>query len=314
MSTTHSTPDAPYTIVGSKPSAPRGKHGASAVLLNREARIGRAEALVALRSAGIQDIISVEGPAPHYEIERLSAELPGSRFLLLSRETSTGEQVNLSLNECLNRNVLVIWNTQRVHAIPTDAAQTMQQRELLCVVPTFRTEKAEAIPTLYAPAFYNRLLRLVPSQPLKDNAPTLFPHNYCGIYDRKRFRLVGGYDPAIPNGYWQKLDFGFRSWMWGERISGLRGFEVRMVRDTPPEDATVDESYALFHLKNLAIRFSRDCGKLPTGRFWAFLAHGRRGLSGSIRTFARVRGWVRDNRYRFQQDARRVTELWEVDE
>lgn len=314
MSTTRSTPEHRYTIVGSNPTDSRGEQRFSVVLLNREARIARADALDALRQQGFEDVLSVEGPAPHYEIEKLSSDFPGARFLLLSENCSLGEQINLALSESVHRHVLVLWSSFRLRHVPADAIERMSKREIVCAVPTFRAQTGEASPTLYAPAFYNRLLRLVPHQPVHDDTPTLFPHGYCGIYDRRRVRFLGGFDSAIPNPYWQKMDFGFRSWMWGERITSLRGFEVSVTREEPAEDATVDESYALFHLKNLAIRFARDSGRLPAVRLARFITAGGAGPVRSIQTFRRVRRWVRENRYRFQQDARRVTELWEVDQ
>ena len=36
----------------------------------------------------------------------------------------------------------------------------------------------------------------------------------------------GGFDPGLANPYWQKLDFGFRAWLWGEEIRVAQALKV----------------------------------------------------------------------------------------
>lgn len=313
MSTTRSTPDQQYTIVGG--AARSGTATLPAVvLLNREARISRPDALAALERCGFDSVVSVEGPSPQYDVERLISSFPGTRFLILRSPLSLGAQINLALAESNARYVLVTWSSMQLRTPPKELLDRLAARSLLCAVPTIRDERSHTLPTAYAPAFYGRLLRIVPTQPSREETLSLFPHEFCGIYDRERFRLLGGYDSQITNEYWQKLDFGFRAWMWGETIASLSGFELEAPRAAPAEDTTIDEGYAIFHLKNLAIRFARDVGRLPLRKLGSYITRSGVGPIESVRRFTRIRRWVRANRYRFTQDARRVTELWEVEE
>ena len=64
----------------------------------------------------------------------------------------------------------------------------------------------------------------------------------------------------------------------------------------------------------VTIRFVRDQGRLPLRQLLPFVLRSGLGVSEALRQFRDVRRWVARNRYRFTQDARRVTELWEVDE
>ena len=83
---------------------------------------------------------------------------------------------------------------------------------------------------------------------------------------------------------------------------------------TPSEDSSRDQSYKLFFLKNLAIRFSRDFGYLPRGSFLPYILKSGGDVFSSIREFRVVKRWVDINRYRFKQDSLSVTELWELPE
>jgi hypothetical protein len=152
---------------------------------------------------------------------------------------------------------------------------------------------------------------MVPQQP---DVKSLFPFDYCGVYNRTRFLNSGGFDHQLTNPYWQKVDFGFRSHMWDESIRCDTSFRVRYLTEQSPEDTTPDESYKLFFLKNLSVRFGGDAGSLPKGRFFSYYLRSGSGLISAVREFKEVRRWVHENRYRFVRDARSVTELWEDNE
>ena len=170
------------------------------------------------------------------------------------------------------------------------------------------------MPTVQAPAFYNKQLRVVSLQPVKAATPTIYPFDYCGIYNKERFTLTGGFDYLLTGAYWQKLDFGFRAYMWGEQIVCDTAFRVSYHGEAPVENTTREQSYKLFYLKNLAIRFSRDFGTLPRSRLLPYLFNSGGDFFTSLREFFKVRNWVEVNKYRFRQDARSVTELWESPE
>ncbi|MEW5815807.1 MAG: hypothetical protein AB1798_10500, partial [Spirochaetota bacterium] len=104
---------------------------------------------------------------------------------------------------------------------------------------------------------------------------------------------------------------GFRGHMWGEKIVCNLAFRLTYTADIPAEDTTPDESYKIFYLKNLSIRFNNDAGVLPVSRFVPYLFRAGGLIFDTIREFREVRKWVKLNRFRFKLDARSVTELWE---
>jgi hypothetical protein len=149
-----------------------------------------------------------------------------------------------------------------------------------------------------------KTISLVPS---KEGLASLYPFDGIGIYDRERFIRLGGFDPSIKNFYWQLMDFGFRSSLWGEEIAATMLIKLSYEGAIPLEDSTAGESYRSFYLKNIAPVFRGDYAHIPLGRFPAY--YRRRGeLFTAWDEFSAARDWVKVNRYRFVTDARTVAE------
>ncbi|MFP4364080.1 MAG: hypothetical protein ACLFR1_09445 [Spirochaetia bacterium] len=308
----------PFTVLGGQKYARDAKFSdvLSIVLSNRGGKIFRADVLEELDELGAGEIISVEGPGASYDLESLARRFTSVRFLRFHEHTSLGEQVNIAIQEARNKYVFVLWNDMEIPytSISSRLMERIIDQDVLCVVPQLQNRKGETVPSIQAPAFFNKnLLRVIPLQPSGEIVPTLFPFDYTGIYQKERFFLTGGYDYSMKTPYWQKMDFGFRSFMWGEKIFCNPGLKVSYTGEIPSEETTPDEAYKMFFLKNLSIRFRGDYGALPYFQFIKYLFKGGSGFISSLREFRAARKWVRINRFRFKQDAKSVTELWEVD-
>jgi hypothetical protein len=308
----------PYTVVGGKPSgdAPKLPASLSLIILNRGGRPYKSSIFTEIENLGFREVLSVEGPSAAYDIENLSSRFPFIKFLILTEEASIGERINMAIAESNGRYNLVIWNDQKCPpaAVSTKLIQRISERNALCTVPVLQNSRGEVLPTIQAPAFYNKQLRVVPLPPVKHGTPSIYPFDYCGIYNKERFTLTGGFDYLLSGSHWQKLDFGFRSFMWGEEIICDTAFRISYHGEIPSDDTTREQSYKLFYLKNLAIRFSRDSGILPRSRFLQYVLNSGGDLITAAREFRNVRKWVEVNKYRFRQDSRSVTELWELQE
>ena len=318
MSTTSSRSDGAgdkvveYTVVGQRVAS--GSRAVTAVVLDRGTRQTRAEALARLVESGVDHVIVVLGPGPQYDVEHLAAKLSNVQFLLLARDVTVGERINLAMRESASPYVLTLWSDMDLTAFGDRTMERIREQNALCCVPMLRTDRNEGIPSVIAPAFYRTTLRTVPTLPSASGAPSLYVYADTGLFDRERFLSLGGYDPAIRNPYWQRCDLGFRAFLWGHRIVTLPSLRVTVTRELPADDVTPDAGYARFHLKNLAVKFVRDQGRLPLSAWAAFLLRSGLPLAEAHRVFRDVRRWVRTNGYRFTQDARRVTELWEPGE
>jgi hypothetical protein len=296
--------------------------GLSAVLLNRGGRYPRRAIFEKLEKAGFDYIISMEGPQERYDLEELSGRFPFVRFILMKETLSPGEEINLAASELTSPLFFVVWNdyklfdgigARRIADFFLDDTEDGGGSKRLCTVPVIQTSRFEALHTLTVPLLYRGSVKVLPQKPETENQPSLFPHDWAGIYDRKRFLHLGGFDGELKSRHWQLMDFGFRAHLWGEEIRSTQ--LVRLVYDgeTVPADSTAESSYRLFYLKNLAPVFRGDHAHIPLRRFSSYLAKSGWDILSAWDEFFRERRWVQENRNRFRSDARAVTDLWDHD-
>ncbi len=304
----------PYTVVGGR----KGKAGpeglpVSVVLLNRGNRLYRAQLLAELERVGFDSILSMESGADDPEMESLASRFPRVRFLLLQQDATAGERINIGMRESRGPFVFVLWNDQRLStaALSSRFFERIAEQDFLCTAPFLSARDGSPVPSLLAPAFERNGLRVLALPPQRDGDKTLFPFDGCGIYSRDKFIQTGGFDGTIPDPWWQKMDFGFRAWLWGEEIRMAQALRVGYAEPAPLEDTTPGESYGRFFLKNLAVRVREEGGKVPLAAFLPFLARASRNPFPAVSEFREAREWVRINRYRFRCDARSVVDLWE---
>jgi len=315
MSTTPSIfkrPRASYTVAGGSNRSSRG--ALSVLLLARGGRFYREEQLQELAGLPGVQILSVEGPSPAYDLEELARRHPSIRFLLLRAPASPGEKINLGMEEALSERVLVLWSDMREEGGSLASGLQAPQRELLCQVPRLKSPKGEVLPSILVPAMIKGSLKVLPWKPVQEGMRSLYPFDYCGLYSRRRFLQLGGFDPWMTNPYWQKMDFGFRAGLWAETIAWHLPWQFAYTGEPGGEDSTPDSSYKLFFLKNMAVRFTGDSGLLPLSRLPRYALRSDSGLLDSVKEFREVRAWVHENRFRFQGDVPSLLGRWEMPE
>ena len=303
----------PYTVVGAPKGAPGAEAGSTTVvLLNRGSRLYRNETLEELDRAGLPSILSVEAKGEGIDVEGLAARHPRVRFLILSEPTSPGVQVNLAIRESPGPFVFVLWSDMALsaQALSSRFFDRLAERDLLCCAPALLGKGGELLPTAMTPAEGGSSLKVFGLVPERDGERSLYPFDYAGIYSRERFVLTGGYDGTMANPYWQRLDFGFRAWLWGEEIRILQALKLSYTEQPGAEDESPDESYKWFWLKNLAPVFRGDQGGIGASRFWPYLMSRRIGSTSALGEFKAAREWVALNRYRFRTDAASLVDLW----
>jgi hypothetical protein len=304
-----------------------GSTGLSAVLLNRSAPYSRRTIFQDLEKNGFDYVVSMECNGERYDVEELSGRFPFVRFLLLPQGLSPGEQINLAACELPSPLFFVLWNDLRIltggGAGRIAGRLCLDQEDLkktagsggayrrLCTVPVIQNTRCETLPTLTAPAVSRGNVRPLIFSPKKEELPSLYPFDSVGIYDRERFIRLGGFDTTLKNPYWQLMDFGFRSYLWGEEIRVTQHLKLSREGEFPVADTTPDESYRRFYLKNLALVFRGDYAHLPLRRFFGYLRRSGVDPFSAWEEFFQARRWVKTNRYRFRSDARLVNDLWE---
>jgi hypothetical protein len=295
------------------------------ILLHRTGRYPRRSLFQELGKAGFDYVISVESSPKRYDVEELSGAFPFVRFILLSEPIGPGDQINLAVSELPSPLFFVLWNDLRImagggaariaarltliHEEEQKNGKSPYQR--LCTVPVIQNSRFETLPTLIAPAVRKRKVKTLFFSPQEDGLPSLYPFDGVGIYDRERFIRLGGFDGALKSTYWQFMDFGFRSWLWGEEIRSTQQVKITYDGDVPAMDNTTEASYLRFYLKNLAPIFRGDSAHLPLRRFPGYFLRSGEDFFAAWQNFSESRRWVTHSSYRWQSDALSITDRWE---
>lgn len=305
----------PHTVIGGTVrKADEPVDALTVILLNRGGRFYRSAVFQNLESAGIVSVISVEMSTETYDVESLSARFPRVKFLVPLEKVTVGELINTAMAETQSPHVLVLWNDQRLPqtGLNPRVLEKLEEDPVLCTVPSLTGQRLESVPVCMVPAFSGRSLSVEPIPGARDQALTAYAFDYSGVYDRQRFISLGGFDPAIVNPYWQNLDFGFRAYLWGERLAISTSMRLTYEGEIPREDVTPDSSYITFYLKNLAPVFGKKGISLPRRAFLTLLAKGGMNFFEAFALFSRISRWIEDNRTRFVSDARRTISSWEL--
>lgn len=301
-----------YTIVGGGLKQSDEEYSqVTVVLLNRGGRYYRSAVFQNLEKAGFSSVISVELSAEPYDVENLSVRFPSVKFLIPQESVSVGDMINIAMAETFSPKVFVVWNDIRVSSISDRLVSKLPVEEAICVSPVLTSQRMEALPVQMVPALNRHSFQVEPMACYRDGCPTLYPFDFVGVYNRERFIKLGGYDHTLSNPYWQNLDFGFRSHLWGEKIIVSSSFRLGYDGEVPQEDISADASYTTFFLKNLMPVFRRDEAYIPISRFFSFCAKSPVGFFSSWALFRSARTWVRINRYRFIHDAETTVGQWE---
>jgi hypothetical protein len=317
MNTTRTISDAgsriPYTVLGGPrwDRVRRHPFPLTLLVLGRGDRLFKSETLKDLLARGLGEILWIEGSESSTDVEPLAREFPQCRFLLVTARSSAGDRVNIGIDEARAPMVMVTWSDTRLGKFPGTLSASIEKSGVLCTVPVARTTRDEPIPTWQAPLWKNRRFAMAYHVPRVEGERILFPFDYCGLYNRLKFSQTGGYDAGILNPYWQKLDFGMRSFLWGERLLGTLTMSMTYTGAPPEEDATPDESYKKVWLKNMAVRMRREMGVLPSWRALDYMIHSDTGPLYAVREFRLMRKWVRTHRFRFRRDPRELLDGWE---
>jgi len=290
----------------------RGGLPISLVLLSRGTWLFRPEVVVGYHSFGFQEILLVEEGPPRYDVEALLAQVPELRLLVPLTPSSPGMKINQAAREVWGDKFLVLWDDQTLPEVglPTRVLRVWLDSPSVAVAPERRDSQGRLLPSVMVPGLEKDRLKILSLGTDLDSVESLFPADYVALYDRKRFLLTGGFDASLGNPFWQKVDWGLRARLWGESIQVERGFRVDYLAEPPLEDQTPDRSYPRFFLRNLAVRHVGDHGVLPFSRLWAHLRRSGQPWASSLLGFLGEKAWVDTHRYRFQTDARLLTELW----
>ena len=303
------------TILGSCANNASSKYPVSVLLLNRNAGNFKFEIFENLLESGFSSIISIESPKDNFKVVDYSKKYPQIQFVIPEKKMPVGDLINLGMSFCQTRYLLVLWDDIAVkNPVFSDAfMEKFYQSESLCVSPLLSNSRFQNLFVRMTPAIekFNFSVKTEPCS--MDFCKTLYPFDYVGLYDCKKFASVGGFDSSITSDYWQLLDFALRSWLWGEdfRISTM--FRLSYLNNEAICDQTIDDSYFRFFLKSVAPCMKIDCAYLPIRTFVTFHRNSNYSFGPALSEFFYVKKWVSKNKFRFRTDLRNLIENWDLE-
>ena len=304
-----------YTVIGGKREGSLRKTPPtlSIVLLNRAGRVFKNEVIHKLKNLDIHEIISIESDGAGYDVESLSTKHPSVKFIRIHEKITEGEKINIGIKETESKFAFVMYDDMTILAggFSNKLKEQIEAIGDICIVPLLQTKDNSIIPSMVNPAYRKRTLETIHLRPSDSGAFSLFPFDYCGVYEKSLFMKVGGFDNNILNNWWQKMDFGFRCYMWGEKIQCKTSLIVKYLDDIPEESQRLDKSYRFFYLKNLAVKLTNHFGMIPKSKFFMYYLKSKEGIFQARREFNAINNWVEQNKNHFTLEAKELVETWE---
>ncbi len=301
------------TILGGTEIRANVKIPVSVLLLNQGQSHMRIQNIENLINCGFDQIISMESDIENYNLEDFVQQFPSVKFIIPLERVTEGELINMAMKEFTSDYVLVIKNTVSITSrmlSPTHAMKLMG-RDIFCNVPRLMMQdNMQGLPVNFTPVVKHSALRVESSVSVSDGMDTLYAFDNIGLYNRKKFIMLGGFDYTITTRYWQNLDLFMRAWLWGEKTRVSTAFQIAYADDVPVEDCPPDLCQLRFYLKNMVVRFKEDHGEIPAASFLPFFSRSSCGFLESLRQFKDARAWVRKNQYRFRYDAPELVKSW----
>ncbi len=284
----------------------------SLILLNRGNNHYRQQNIDNILRIGFSEVISIESSSLSYNLEDFAHRYPQVKFIVPLEKLSIGDMINIGIEECSCPYALVVWNdihfTQNF--INSITYEKLIHFDCLCISPLLQSSSLNALPIEMNPVIDNTSFSILPKNPTQDGAKTLYPFDFIGLYNCKKFMQLGGYDYTITNPYWQNLDFSLRAWLWGEKIQISTQWKVKYEEGSPFEDTTADITQLRFFLKNCAPSFNTDYSYIPISKFFSFSMRYPGNPFEAYSVFKDARNWVSTNKFRFKTDVTKLVRYW----
>lgn len=301
----------PYTIL--KKNTGELDTELSVIVLNRGAKYYLFSLFQNLISMGLTSIVFVGNPKRNLEFESLSTEFPDIKFLTPAEEITTGEMINLGISEAASEYVLVIWSDIRLMQSYSfdNLLKKLNQKNYICAAPFLIDKNNAPLPVQNVPSISVSTFTTEQFPVKFDLTKTIYMFDFIGIYNRTKFIDIGGFDYTITNPYWQNLDFGFRSHLYGNEIIISNDFKIKYASETPIENISADDSYMTFYLKNLALSLGSNGIRLSWKMFFHYAKQSGLNLLNAYKYFAQAVEWVKLNNKKINQEPAKLISKWE---
>ncbi|MCQ2610155.1 MAG: hypothetical protein MJ169_00260 [Treponema sp.] len=301
------------TIMCGKENKGNSDFPVSVLLLNSGGSHKRLTNLSSLVESGFTSIISIETNELNYDIENYVQMFPTVKFLIPREEVTTGDLINIAMSQINTEYLMVIRDTFHISAkggMNKFVAGKILNPDVYCIAPRLMIDGNQSIPVYSVPDVKKGRLTVDFISNCSEVENVLYPYDFVGVYNRKKFIALGGYDHTIKTPYWQNLDLSMRAWLWGEKIKVEPALSFSYLENLPVEETVNNECQMRFYIKNLLAKYKVDHAEIPVSSFFSFISHANCGFVEGLRYFGLARNWVSLNKFRFTQDAVSLVSGW----
>ena len=233
------------TVIGGRIENKNASLNISVILLNNNGSHFKDALFENLLECNFRSIVSVELGANNFSIEDLAKKFPSVKFIVPLEKTTDGEMINLAMAEVESDYVLVLRNTLNITPgfIHENLAERLLKDDVFCIVPRLTDSNKNSIMVQFSPSVSKNHFVVEESFVVNDGMKTLFPTDNVALYNRKKFIQLGGFDYGIKSNYWQNLDLGLRSWLWGEETKLTTLLQFSYI-----EEPIFDKKFRLFKI------------------------------------------------------------------
>lgn len=233
------------TVIGGRIENKKATLNISVILMNSSGNQFKTNILDTLLECGFRSIVSIELDINSYMIDDISKKYPAVKFIIPLEETTDGEMINLAMAEIEADYVLVLRNNLYLQNgfIQENLAERIIKNDVFCIVPRLIGQNKVSLASQLSPGAIKNNFVVESSCIVNDGTKTLYPLDNIAIYNRKKFIELGGFDWTIKSKHWQNLDFGLRSWLWGEKTLLTTLLQFTYIDEAPIEDKTVNLDY-----------------------------------------------------------------------
>jgi hypothetical protein len=299
------------TVIGGRIENKNASLNISVILLNNNGSHFKDALFENLLECNFRSIVSVELGANNFSIEDLAKKFPSVKFIVPLEKTTDGEMINLAMAEVESDYVLVLRNTLNITPgfIHENLAERLLKDDVFCIVPRLTDSNKNSIMVQFSPSVSKNHFVVEESFVVNDGMKTLFPTDNVALYNRKKFIQLGGFDYGIKSNYWQNLDLGLRSWLWGEETKLTTLLQFSYIEE-PIFDKTINLDYLRFFLKNGIHKIKNDEPYISNFAFPKFFLNSSCGYLEAKRQFKATKNWVKQNKYKIKMDLESLIVNW----
>lgn len=305
------------TVLGGRVENKKATLNMSVILLNTNGSYFKSTIFENLLDCNFRSIVAVEMNSKNSSIEDFSKQYPSIKFIIPLEETTDGEMINLAMAEIESDYVMVIRNTLMIHQgfiQPFLEERILEERiikeDLFCMVPRLTDNHQKSLMCHFVPGASKNNFVVQNSISVSDGMCTLYPYDNIAIYNRNKFIKLGGFDYSIKSKYWQNLDFGIRSWLWGEKTKLTTLLQFSYIDELPVDDKTVNLDYLRYFLKNELPKIKNDRALISNFAFFKFYISSSCGILEARRQFREAKDWVYKNKLKFKMDLPELVKEW----